>query len=73
MRPEVHEVTSTSEVTGELMAAHHTAHVTAETAHVAAETAHVTAETADVTAETAPVAAASPTSAGERGRRKRET
>jgi hypothetical protein len=66
VRPEVHEVTSTSEVTGELMAAHHTAHVTAETAHVAAETAHVTAETA-------PVAAASPTSAGERGRRKRET
>jgi hypothetical protein len=45
--------------TGELVATHHTAHVAAETTHMAAETA--------------PVAAASPTSAGERGRRERET
>ena len=58
MRPEVHEVTSTTEVTGEpmatgeLMAAHPSAHVAAETA---------------------PVAAAFPASAGERGRRERET
>lgn len=72
MRPEVHEVTSTTEVagefmtTGEFMAAYHTA-------HVAAETTNMTAETAHVAAETAPVAAASPTSAGERGRRERET
>jgi hypothetical protein len=69
VRPEVHEVTTTSEVTGELMA---TGKLMAMGELMAARELMAAHHTAHVAAETAPVAAASPTSAGKRGRRERQ-
>jgi hypothetical protein len=76
VRPEVHEVTSTTELAGELMATDElmaTSELMATRELTATGGLVATHHTARMAAETAPVAAASPTSVGERGRCERET